>query len=197
MSTTYAQLKEAVKMLSGVTDSKTINLIPTFIRTAETKLDGDLRSQAMTATKTYPADGLTVPVELMSVDAVIIDGMDATLASRADVLQARRLDVRNPTIYAVVGNEYWLVAPAAVVVVGYQKPPRLSDATQTNAYTTDAENALLFQSLAYLNVYRKNPKDANANQSLANTEINNVNAQHEAQQKGAGLSYERPAKAYF
>jgi|GEM_PF-6077233 len=197
MSTTYSQLKEAVKALSGVTDSKTIGLIPLFIRAAETSLAGNLRSQAMIATKRYQADGLTVPIELTGVDAVMIDGVDADLVPRQDVIRARTLDVRNPAIYAVVGAEYWLAAPAEVVVVGYQEPPHLSDVNQTNAFTLDAENALLFQSLAYLFVHRRDSKGANAYQAQTNSEMADINARHEAQQKATGANNAQRRKSYF
>lgn len=197
MSTTYSQLKEAVKALSGVTDAKTINLIPLFIRSAETSLAGNLRSQGMTVTKRYPEGGLTVPIELTAVDAVMLDGVDARLVTRQDVLAARKLDALRPAIYAVVGVEYWLVEPAEVTIVGYQSPPNLSDTNQTNAFTQDAENALLFQSLAYLCVHRRDSKGANVYQAQANSEMADVNARHEEQQKATGVDNDVKRKSYF
>ncbi|MGB7801019.1 phage adaptor protein [Buttiauxella sp.] len=196
MSTTYTKLVEAVKGFANRTDTKTIAAIPMFIAAAQTRLDGEMRIPLMTRTTTHDAAGLSISLDVMEIETVVIGGLVSSLMPYDSVLRRRIADFNSSNVYAINGNSIELVAPAQVIVTGYQKPPRLSDAVQTNAYTDHAENALLWQSLVFLSVFTKDTKGANGYQSLADAEIANINAAFDKFKSGSGVAYGEPVRKF-
>lgn len=196
MSTTYSQLLNAVKGFSGRTDQKTISNIPQFITAAQTKLDGDLRVPAMSETRIYADATLSIPNELMEIETVIIGECLGVLMPIEHIIKARKLAVDESRAYALVGNKIEIASLEDVTVIGWVKPPRLSDTTQTNAYTEHAENALLWQSLAYLGVYTRDSKAATAWGDMAAAEIGNINMQYEKYKSGSGVANVQPVRTF-
>ncbi|GDX06340.1 hypothetical protein [Buttiauxella sp. A111] len=186
MPTTYAELKKAVQAFSGRTDQKTLAQIPAFIRAAETHLDGNLRVPSMTVTKQVNADGLSIPLTIMELEQVLINGQVGLLMGYDEIVQ-RRLLVDESRAYAIVGANMEIVAPALIDLTGWNKPQRLADMQQENAYTKEAENALLWQALSVLGVFTRDSKAAQAWAGLAATEISNLNMQFEKFKSGAGV----------
>lgn len=198
MSTTYTDLVSSIKSFSGRTDPQTINAIPTFINAAQTQLDSTLRIPAMLVTQSIPRDGLTVPMSLMEIESVVIDEFTGILHPYADVLAKRKVSTRLPysMIYAVSGSNLELVEPADLIVTGYEKPARVSQSVATNAYTAQAENAILWASLKYLGVFARDSKAASAWGDMAEAEIENINAAFERFKSAGGVSNERQQR-YF
>lgn len=190
MSTTYTDLVSSIKAFGGRTDSATINAIPTFINAAQTQLDSTLRIPAMLVTETIPRAGLTVPMTLMEIESVVIDEFAGVLHPYADVVAKRRVSTRLPysMIYAVNGANIELVEPADLIVTGYEKPARISQSVATNAYTSQAENALLWASLKYLGVFARDSKASQAWADMADMEIGNINAAFERFKSASGVS---------
>ncbi|MBF4180594.1 phage adaptor protein [Lelliottia nimipressuralis] len=182
MSTTYNALTTAVKDWCARTDSKTISYIPQFIAAAQTALDPELRITPMVKTVTYNTDTVSLDAtEFMDISSVLIGGLVGTSTTLADVTALRMMVNARPETtgydfhYAMNGNNIELVRPNAVTLTGYQKPPRLSDSVQTNAYTDGAENALLWLSLYYCAAFAKD-SEAQDWQDMATAEITNLNA---------------------
>ncbi|HDG1101538.1 TPA: hypothetical protein PCY80_000305 [Klebsiella aerogenes] len=190
MSTTYKDLVDSIKSYSGRTDAATINAIPTFINAAQTKLDSTLRVPQMLETKTITADGVSVPMPFMEIESVVIGEFEGVLHPYADVLAKRKVTTRLPysMIYAVSGSNLELVAPADIIVTGYQQPPRLSPNVPTNAYTSNAENAILFASLSYLGVFARDVKAAQAWGEMADMEVQNINNAFSRFKSASGVS---------
>ena len=196
MATTYALLINAVKAYSGRTDQKTLAQIPAFIAAAQTKMDGDLRVPSMTETRHYADHGLTVPNEFMEIETLIVGERLGVLFPLEHVLKARKLAVDESRAYALVGSNIELASLEPVTVIGFQKPVRLSDQVQTNAYTQHAENALLWYSLQYLGVFARDAKAAQAWGGMAQAEVDNINMQYEKFKTGSGVDSE-PAVRRF
>ena len=198
MSTTYTDLVNNIKSFSGRTDPQTIAAIPTFINAAQTQLDSTLRIPAMLVTQNIPADGLTVPMSLMEIESVVIGEFTGILHPYADVIAKRKLSTRLPysMIYAVNGSNLELVEPADLIVTGYEKPQRISQNVASNAYTAQAENAILWASLQYLGVFTRDSKAAQAWGEMANSEVDNINLAFERFKSAGGVSNERPQR-YF
>lgn len=198
MSTTYTDLVNNIKSFSGRTDTATINAIPMFINAAQTQLDSTLRVPAMLVTKNIPADGLSVPMTLMEIESVVINEFTGILHPYADVLAKRKVSTRLPysMIYAVNGTNLELVEPAELIVTGYEKPARISQSVATNAYTANAENALLWASLQYLGVFARDSKAAQAWGEMANSEVENINTAFERFKSASGVSQSVPTR-YF
>lgn len=185
MSTTYNDLVSNIKSWCGRTDSQTINAIPQFIAAAQTDLDATLRIAEMIATTT--ASGLSIPMTMLKIDTVLIGGAEGKMMPISFVMAARAAEQKELTAYAVMGNSLELVAESDVSVIGYQKPPRITSANQTNAYTEGAENALLWISLYYCSMFAKD-EAAEEWRSMAAAEVGNLNAAHEAYQLAGGIS---------
>jgi hypothetical protein len=192
MAQDYDQLKKDIKSMSGRTDSDTINSIPSFIEAAQTQLDSVLRIPAMMSSETYEKDGLTLPLSYMSIDNVVIGTYEAVMFPLADVLAKRRINNNSAfsMYYAVNGNNIELVIPEAVTVTGYEKPPRLSNGNQTNAYTTGAYNAILWASLSFLGVFTRDTEAAQSWGALAEREIQNLNDARDSFHTAGGLASE-------
>lgn len=190
MSTTYADLVSSIKSFSGRTDPQTINAIPTFIAAAQTELDSTLRIPSMLETVTTPRDGLTVQMTLLEIQSVVIGEVMGILHPYADVIAKRRVSTRLPytTIYAVNGANIELVEPAELIVTGYEKPDRITADVATNAYTAQAENALLWLSLKYLGVFSRDSKAAQAWGEMGAEEVANLNAAAERFMSATGVS---------
>lgn len=181
MSTTYPALVANIKATSGRTDPQTINAIPQFINAAQSKLDSLLRIGAMIATVTYNTDETSVDAsEFLTIQSVEIDGLVGTSTTFSDITGLRAFVAARPEAegysfhYAMHGNNIELVRPNTVTVTGFQKPPRISAAIPTNAYTDGADNALLWLSLFYLGVFARDEM-ANNWQEMANEEITSLN----------------------
>ena len=187
MATTYSELKKAVQAFSGRTDQKTLTQIPAFIRAAETHLDGNLRVPSMTIKQQVSADELSIPLTIMELESILINGEVGILMSYEEVTR-RRLLVDESRAYAIVGNNLEIVTPATVEMVGWNKPARLSDQVQESAYTKEAENALLWQALSVLGVFTRDGKGSQAWAGLAGAEIDNLNMQYEKYKSGAGVT---------
>lgn len=198
MSTTYTDLVNNIKSFSGRTDPQTIAAIPSFINAAQTQMDSTLRIPAMLVTKSIPRDGLSVPMTLMEIESVVIDEFTGILHPYADVIAKRKVSTRLPysMIYAVNGSNLELVEPADLIVTGYEKPSRISANVATNAYTAQAENALLWISLQYLGVFTRDSKAAQAWGEMGNSEVDNINAAFERFKSAGGVSNERQQR-YF
>lgn len=197
MSTTYADLKTNIKSYSGRTDSGTISAIPQFITAAQAKLDSVLRIPQMLATKDYSAVD-TFPMELLKIDSILIGGNQGYMMPIETVLLRREskcVDLSTP-IYAVNGTNILLVSPSDVSVTGYQKPQRLSDSYQTNAYTEGAENAILWLSLHYLGVFTRDEEAAKGWLSMAQDDVTALNEAAEEYAAAAGI-ISRPQQRYF
>lgn len=190
MANTYDDLVKQIKALSGRTDTETINAIPSFIDAAQTKLDSIMRIAGMMSRQDYQKDGLTVPIPFMELDNVIIGSFEGVMFPLADVLVKRRLnDSRAFSMYyAVNGNNIELVSPADVSITGYEQPPRLSTGTQSNAYTLEAYNALLWTALSYLGVFTRDSEMAQSWAALAESEITNVNEAYGRYKSAGGLA---------
>lgn len=190
MAKTYDDLVKDIKALSGRTDTETINAIPSFIAAAQTKLDSVMRIAGMMARQDYEKDGLSVPIPFMELDNVIIGSFEGVMFPLADVLAKRRIkDNRAFTMYyAVNGNNIELVSPADVSITGYEQPPRLSSTTQSNAYTDEAYNALLWTSLVHLGVFTRDTEMAQSWGALAEQEITNVNEAYGRYKSAGGLA---------
>lgn len=198
MSTTYTDLVSSIKSFSGRTDPQTIAAIPTFIAAAQTQLDSTLRITSMLETETTPLAGLSVPLTLLETQSVIIGEVVGILHPYADVIAVRKVRTRLPysTIYAVNGSNIELVEPAELIVTGYKKPDRISDAVPTNAYTAGSENALLWLSLKYLGVFARDSKAAQAWGEMGAEEVENLNAAADRFLSATGVANER-AQRYF
>jgi hypothetical protein len=193
MATTYKDLLKNVQSMSGRTDPDTINNIPLFVEAAQTKLDSILRIKDMSATTDYPADGLTVEMPYMDIDNVIINGREGVMYPLADILKWRKIPGEADLIfYAVNGNAIELIAPADVSITGYEQPERLSSDTQTNAYTGQASNALLWATLAVLGVYTRDTDSTQTWGGLAENEIENLNEAYARYKSAGGLASEAP-----
>ncbi|MDK9586726.1 phage adaptor protein [Lelliottia wanjuensis] len=186
MSTTYSNLVTAIKAYSGRTDSQTINAIPQFIAAAQTKLDSELRIGTMSSTTEYPADSTRLDASsFITIETVLIGGLVGTLTTMADITALRKVTADRPEIagydfhYSMNGNSIELVKPNEVEITGYQKPLRISDANQTNAYTDGAENALLWYSLGYLGVFARDNDAAGSWSAMAESEVETLNATRE------------------
>lgn len=197
MSTTYNDLKASIQSYGKRTDAATISAIPQFIQSAQAKLDTVLRIPAMLATKDYTAVD-TVPMELMKIDSVLINGVVGLMMPLETVLLRRASNCPDhmTPIYAVSGSNILLVVPSDVSVTGYQQPPRLSDSVQTNAYTKGAENAILWQSLIYLAVFARDSKAAQSWASMANDEVTALNTAADEYESASGV-LSVPRKRYF
>lgn len=189
MSTTYTELVTNVQAFSGRTDNQTISAIPTFINAAQTKLDATLRIPQMLVTQSIQADGLTVPMTLMEIESVVIGEFEGVMHPFADVLAKRRQSTRLPysMIYAVNGANLELVEPADLIVTGYKQPPRISSSVATNAYTAQAENAILWLSLSYLGVFARDSKAAQGWGEMADEEVSNINTAFERFKSASGV----------
>ncbi|MGK3630388.1 phage adaptor protein [Enterobacter cloacae] len=198
MSTTYTDLSNDIKSFSGRTDPQTINAIPKFINAAQTELDSTLRVPAMLVTQNIKAEGLSVPLTLLEVQSVIIGEIEGILVPYADVLAKRKVSTRLPfsTIYAMNGSNIELVEPADLIITGYQKPERISSSVASNAYTAQAENALLFLSLKYLGVFARDAKSSQGWGDMGAAEVENLNAAAEKFMSATGVSNERQSR-YF
>lgn len=196
MSTTYQQLINAVKGFSGRTDAKTLDQIPAFIAAAQTKLDGDLRVPSMTQVKSYDDHGLSIANEFMEIETVIIGERLGVLMPLEHILKARKLAVDESRAYALTGNTIELASLEPVIVTGFQKPQRLSEQQPTNAYTEHAENALLWQSLAFLGVFARDAKAAQSWGGMASAEIDNINMQYEKYKAGSGVDSVPPIRPF-
>ncbi len=150
---TYNDLKTAVQTWGKRTDSATISAIPQFIQAAQNKLDTILLIPQMLETKNYTAVD-SFPLDFLKTDVVLIGELVAVAVPLDVVMLRREVDCLsdNAPVYAVNGDTAVMVQAADVSVTGYQKPPRLSDAVQTNAYTEGAFNALLWLALAYMGI---------------------------------------------
>lgn len=189
MPTTYNALKKAVQDFSGRTDQRTISKIPQFITAAQTHLDGNLRVPSMTQEKhVNVGPELSHLNRVMQLELVMIDGEVGVLMPYEEIVKRRHI-ADHSRAYAMVGNYIQVVQPCALDVVGWVKPARLSDTIQENAYTKEAENALLWQALSALGVFARDAKAAQSWAQLAETEINNLNAQYEKYKSGAGVGY--------
>jgi len=199
MSTTYTDLVNNIKAFSGRTDPQTINAIPTFIAAAQTKLDSTLRIPAMMVTQSIEAAGLSLPMTLLELESVVIGEIEGELFPYADVLAKRKVPTRLPysTIYAVNGGNIELAAPADLIITGYQKPQRLSDSVATNAYTAQAENALLWYGLSYLGVFARDSKAAQGWGEMASEEVDNLNLAAERFMSATGISTGGQNARYF
>lgn len=198
MSTTFTDLSNNIKSFSGRTDPQTINAIPTFINAAQTELDSTLRVPAMLVTQSIKAEGLSVPLTLLEVQSVIIGEVEGILVPYADVLAKRKVSTRLPftTIYAMNGSNIELVEPADLIITGYQKPDRISSSVASNAYTAQAENALLWLSLKYLGVFARDAKASQGWGEMGAAEVENLNAAAERFMSATGVSNERQRR-YF
>lgn len=185
MSTTYNDLVSNIKAWCGRTDSQTINAIPQFIAAAQTDLDATLRIAEMITTTT--ASGISIPMTMLKIDTVLIGGVEGRMMPISFVMEARKAAQKELIAYAVMGNSLELVAESDVSVIGYQKPPRITSANQTNAYTEGSENALLWLSLYYCAMFAKD-EAAGGWQSMAADEVGNLNAAHEAYQIAGGIT---------
>lgn len=201
MSTTYQALIDAVKSMSGRTDQKTISNIPAFITAAQTKLDGRLRVRGMIETRTYTATGLTVPLEFLGLDSVVMNERMGAVVNLANVTRARSIQLttndQGRAIYALSGQNIELPYSCDLIVTGYIKPPRLSESTPTNAYTEHAENALLWHSLSYLGVFTRDAKAAQAWGALATEEVDTLNTADQELAMATGADDEQPYRRYF
>lgn len=198
MSTTFTDLSNNIKSFSGRTDPQTINAIPTFINAAQTELDSTLRVPAMLVTQSIKAEGLSVPLTLLEVQSVIIGEVEGILVPYADVLAKRKVSTRLPftTIYAMNGSNIELVEPADLIITGYQKPERISSSVASNAYTAQAENALLWLSLKYLGVFARDAKASQGWGEMGAAEVENLNTAAERFMSATGVSNERQRR-YF
>ncbi|MBK0633379.1 hypothetical protein GZZ44_10510 [Klebsiella aerogenes] len=192
MAKNYNQLVADVKKMSGRTDSETLNAIPSFIDAAQTKLDSILRIAPMISRQDFPADGLAVQLPYMEIDNVIIGSLEGVMFPLSDVLAKRRLsDSRAFTMYyAVNGNNIELVSPADVSITGYERPPRLASGNQTNAYTDEAYNALLWSTLGFLGVFIRDSEMAQSWMALAEEEVTNLNDAFSRYKSAGGLASE-------
>lgn len=202
MSTTYNDLATNIKSWSGRTDSQTINAIPQFIAAAQTKLDSELKIGAMSKTVTYNTDSVSVDMtEFMVVESVTISGLVGTATTYADITALRVALANRPELagydfhYATNGNSIELVKPAPLTITGYQKPPRISQGVQTNAYTDSAENALLWYSLAYCAMFSRDSDAANSWSAMADKEVQELNAIRDQFQKTGTAKVKR--RGYF
>lgn len=201
MSTTYNDLVSNIKSWCGRTDSQTISAIHQFIAAAQTELDNGLRIGSMIANTTYNTDAVSVDVSnYLEISSVTISGLVGTATTYGDITGLRTVIARRPEIsgydfhYAMNGNNIELTRPGAVEITGYQKPPRITSANQTNAYTEGAENALLWLSLYYCAMFAKD--DAAAGwQAMATAEVNNLNASREQLAKTGTAKVKR--RGYF
>lgn len=201
MATTYQALIDAVKSMSGRTDQKTISNIPAFITAAQTKLDSRLRIRGMIETKIYAGAGLTVPLEFLGLDSVIMNESMAAAVNLANVTRARSIQLttndQGRAIYALSGQNIELPYTCDLIVTGYIKPPRLSESTPTNAYTEHAENAMLWHSLSYLGVFTRDAKAAQAWGAMATEETDTLNAADQGLAMATGVDDEQPHRRYF
>ncbi|HGW6103715.1 TPA: hypothetical protein ACNIQM_001843 [Citrobacter werkmanii] len=202
MSTTYNDLVSNIKSWSGRTDSQTINAIPQFIAAAQTKLDSELKIGAMSKTTNYPASSVSVDVsEFQSIEDVTINDLDGTATTYSEVKALRKALANRPELagydfhYATNGNNIELVRPALLTITGYQKPPRISQGVQTNAYTAAAENALLWYSLAYCAMFSRDSDAANSWSAMADKEVEELNAIRDQFQKTGTAKVKR--RGYF
>ncbi|WP_260863385.1 hypothetical protein [Citrobacter sp. Marseille-Q6884] len=202
MSTTYNDLVSNIKSWSGRTDSQTINAIPQFIAAAQTKLDGELKISAMSKSATYNTDTTSVDVsEFMTIDSITVAGLVGTATTYADITALRVALANRPELagydfhYATNGNSIELVRPAPLTITGYQKPPRISQGVQTNAYTDSAENALLWYSLAYCAMFSRDSDAANSWSAMADKEVQELNAIRDQFQKTGTAKVKR--RGYF
>lgn len=186
MSTTYDDLVTNIKSYSARTDSATLAAIPQFIAAAQTMLDNELRVGEMITTVTHPADTITVDAsDFLAIESITIAGLVGTTTTYADITGLRHmLNLRPETCgydfhYAMNGNAIELVKPGEVAITGYQKPPRLSSTTQTNAYTAGAENALLWLALGYLCTFVRDIDGAQSWSQMASNEVGNLNNSRE------------------
>lgn len=198
MSTTYNDLVSNIKSWSGRTDSQTINAIPQFIAAAQTKLDSELKIGAMSKSATYNTDTTSVDVsEFMTIDSITVAGLVGTATTYADVTALRVALANRPELagydfhYATNGNNIELVRPAPLTITGYQKPPRISQSVQTNAYTAAAENALLWYSLAYCAMFSRDSDAANSWSAMADKEVQELNAIRDQFQKTGSAKVKR------
>lgn len=197
MPTTYADLKTAVQTWGKRTDSATISAIPQFIQAAQNKLDSLLRIPQMLETKEYSGVD-TFPLDFLQTETVLIGDIEGVAVPLQTVLLRRAADCLDGSapIYAVKGASALLVAPADVSVTGYQKPPRLSDSVQDNAYTTGAFSALLWLSLYYMGVFAKDKSMASSYMELASTEISDLNNASDEYLSASGVADSRPVRSF-
>lgn len=201
---TYDELVTKVKTASGRTDATTINAIPDFISAAESYLDSRLRIQGMIKSESFDSTGThLIPVDLVQIDEVIINGVSGWLMSLPTVLEARK--TQNPNTqensaewYAMNAGVVEIVAPAQVELFGYAKAERLSKSIQESVYSRDAPNALYWLTLSYLSTFARDNEGASAWMALANDEINNLNTAHQ-NSRYVGEASRAPAKSerYF
>ena len=196
---TYDELVKKVKTASGRTDATTINAIPDFISAAESYLDSRLRIQGMIKSESFDSTGTHfIPVDLVQIDEVIINGVSGWLMSLPTVLEARK--TQNPNAqensaewYAMNAGVVEIVAPAQVELFGYAKAERLSKSIQESVYSRDAPNALYWLALSYLSTFARDNEGASAWMALANDEINNLNTAHQ-NSRYVGEASRAPAK---
>lgn len=190
MSTNYTSLVNNIKSTSGRTDAATIAAIPQFIAAAQAKLDNRLRIAEMLVETTYPADALSVPlVSVLELSRVTIAGSVAHQTTLTEVIRLRHVDTTEPlNLYAMEGKALELIVSAEMKVNAFEKPLRISQTNQTNAYTDGAENALLWLSLSYLGVFARDSDATQAWMQLANNEIDDLNESYQAYAVGGAYS---------
>lgn len=194
---TYNDLKTAVQTWGKRTDSATISAIPQFIQAAQNKLDTILLIPQMLETKNYTAVD-SFPLDFLKTDVVLIGELVAVAVPLDVVMLRREVDCLsdNAPVYAVNGDTAVMVQAADVSVTGYQKPPRLSDAVQTNAYTEGAFNALLWLALAYMGIFAKDKQMTTAYNEMANEEIADLNAASDAYLSAGGIADTRIIRSF-
>ncbi len=177
---TYSEILNAVKSYSGRTDSAALNVMPSLIAQAQTKLDQILRIAGMMQAITYPAGELQYQLEnLIAVETVLVNDQVARLTILSDVLAERYLPLPNKLKFAMSGNVILLTYPAPVTVHAYVRPTPMSDSNASNIYGTVAPNAVIWLALYYLAVWSRDDDEAAKYQELATDEVNTLNGVHE------------------
>lgn len=194
MARDFNQLKKDVQAMAGRTDPETIKAIPGFIEAAQTRLDSILRIGSMVSLYTTEEAALSVEMPFMEIDNVIIGGYEAVMFPLADVL-AKRAITNNQAFYlyyAVNGNNIELTSPQNLSVTGYERPPRLSTQTPTNAYTDGAYNALMWAALSFLGVFVRDSEMAQSWGALSDQEVENLNEAYGRYKSAGGLASQAP-----
>lgn len=185
---TYDELVKRIKVGSGRTDATTLNAIPDFIDAAQSYLDSKLRIQAMIEWREFElGDVRIVPDDSLQIDEVIIGGLSGRLVDLTTLLKSRGVVDECPDAisecddwYAMNAGGVEIVIPTRVGLYCYVKPVRLSASVQSSAYALGAPNALYWLSLSYLSAFARDSEGASTWMTLANGEIDNLNAAREA-----------------
>lgn len=194
MAATYSDLQAEILALLNTPDLE--QMVPTFIRLCEARIDRDLthwrQERRSTATldaqySTIPSDFLR-PIRLQLLDTYTGEVAPISTAQMLQMRQDRNDRVGRPEYYALTGGALELFPTPdgsyTASLVYYGRVPALSDANTTNWLLTEAPDVYLYGALVHAAAYLENDARAGGWEALFKLGLETLNTSSAAAKYG-------------